>query len=250
VTPHDWDAATYERVAGGVVALGQEVVGRLPLRGDETVLDAGCGPGGVTAALLERLPRGRVVAVDSSPTMIAAARERFAGDDRVRFEVANLLELELERQVDAVLSTATFHWIADHERLFERLHAALRPGGRLVAQCGAAGNIAEVMDATAAVVQQPEYAAHLGGFSPKNYATPAETEPRLLAAGFAEAQCWTEDRPITPDDPAEYLRAVMLGAHVERLPEQARAPFVAAVLERLIQPVIFRYVRLNIDAVA
>ena len=170
--------------------------------------------------------------------------------ERVVVEVADLLELELGEAVDAVLSTATFHWIADHERLFARLHAALRPGGLLVAQCGGAGNIAEVMDAAAEVSQLPAYAPVLADFSPKNYATPEETEIRLGGAGFAEARCWSENRDITPDDPEDYLRAVMLGAHVERLPEDARAPFVAEVHERLAKPVVFHYVRLNIDAIA
>ena len=89
--------------------------------------------------MIERLPWGRVIGLDASSSMVAAARERLGPDIDVR--VGDLLELELEQPVDAVLSTATFHWIADHERLFARLRAALRPGGQLVAQCGGEGNI-------------------------------------------------------------------------------------------------------------
>src|SRR5687767_7904596 len=121
--PRDWDAASYERVSAPLEAMGREVLDRLDLRGDERVLDAGCGTGRVTAALLDRLPRGEVVAVDGSPAMVEEARARLGGRAEVR--VADLVELELGRPVDAILSTATFHWIADHDRLFERLLGAL-----------------------------------------------------------------------------------------------------------------------------
>ena len=130
----EWDGASYDRVSGPMEALGRDVLERLELVGDETVLDAGCGSGRITEALIERLPRGRAIAVDQSPSMVEAAKQRLGPDADVR--VVDLLELDLDEPVDAVLSTATFHWIADHDLLFKRLRSALRPAGRLVAQCG------------------------------------------------------------------------------------------------------------------
>src|SRR2546430_14591118 len=138
--PRDWTAASYARTAAPVEAFGQRLRGRLELRGNETVLDAGCGTGGVTEQLLARVPNGRVIGVDGSRSMIDRARERLG--TRAELRVGDLLELELEAPVDVVFSSATFHWIADHDRLFGRLFAALKPGGRLLAQCGGAGNIA------------------------------------------------------------------------------------------------------------
>src|SRR3954465_12719731 len=113
----DWDASTYERLSQPLAAMGVDVLSRLELSGDETVLDAGCGTGRVTAALLERLPRGRAIAVDGSPSMIEQARARL-GSDPVEYAVADLAALELPERVDAVLSTATFHWVPDHDALF------------------------------------------------------------------------------------------------------------------------------------
>src|SRR4051812_50209675 len=126
--PRDWNAASYERVSAPLEAMGREVLDRLELRGDERVLDAGCGTGRVTAALLERLPRGEVVAVDGSPAMVQQARERLGPRGDVR--VADLTELELSPPVGAILSPATFHWVADPRRPLRRPHAGPRPPGR------------------------------------------------------------------------------------------------------------------------
>jgi trans-aconitate 2-methyltransferase len=168
-----WDGQSYDRISGPMEALGREVLARLALRGDETVLDAGCGSGRITQALIERLPRGRVIAVDASQSMVDAARARLPNAD---VRAADLLELELEEPVDAVLSTATFHWIADHERLFSQLHAALRPGGRLVAQCGGEGNIDVLRGHAKEILAGDPYAEHFRGWqAPWNYAGPQET---------------------------------------------------------------------------
>src|SRR3954452_18610793 len=139
----EWDGATYDRVSAPMEAMALPVLARLELRGDETVVDAGCGSGRVTEALLERLPDGRVIGVDASADMLAAARDRLGADPRAELMQAALTELALGEPVDAILSTATFHWIADQAKLYRALHAALRPGGRLVAQCGGEGNIAD-----------------------------------------------------------------------------------------------------------
>jgi trans-aconitate 2-methyltransferase len=226
--------------------MGREVLDRLDLRGDERVLDAGCGTGRVTAALLERLPRGEIVAVDGSPAMIEQARERLG--DRVDVRVADLLELRLEKPVDAILSTATFHWIADHDRLFARLLDVLVPGGRLVAQCGGAGNVENVARAARVVGARAPFADALGTWAgPWNFASPEETAARLRRLGWVDVWTWPYDVRVEPDDPPEYLATVVLGSHLDRLEASLRGPFVDAVLAEMGEPVVV-YRRLNILA--
>jgi trans-aconitate 2-methyltransferase len=242
----DWDATSYERMSAPLEAMGREVLDRLDLAGDERVLDAGCGTGRVTAALLERLPRGDVVAVDGSPAMVEAARERLG--DSVELHVADLVELELDRPVDAILSTATFHWIADHDRLFGRLLDVLVPGGRLVAQCGGAGNIAALQAAARTVGEREPFAAALAGWpGPWNFAGTRETAERLTRLGWVDVWTWYQHVRVEPDDPHKYLGTVALGEHLERLEEPLRGWFVEQVLDRLDEPVV-DYVRLNILA--
>jgi trans-aconitate 2-methyltransferase len=244
LAPRDWDARTYDRVAEPQTRWGRAVLDRLPLGGDERVLDAGCGSGRVTELLAERLPGGHVVALDASAGMVEAARERLAPfGDRVEFVVADLgAPLPLAEPVDAILSTATFHWVPDHAALFANLAAVLRPGGRLVAQCGGAGNIASIRAVLATIGDGWPGAAH--------YETPETTIQRLERAGFVDVECWLTDEPtrFESGEPFEtFLRTVILGGHVARLPLEERDALVRTVAERLPEPVI-DYVRLNIVA--
>ena len=242
----DWDAATYDRVSAPQVEWAERVLERLPLRGDETVLDAGCGSGRVTRMLLERLPRGRVVAVDSAPSMVEHARSAL-DPERATVLLADLTELELDEPVDAAFSNAVFHWVRDHDALFGRMHTALRPGGRLVAQCGGKGNVQRFHDAAWSVAAEEPYAQHFADWrGPWNFAGADETEERLGRAGFAEIRTWLEPYPVTPPDPTGFLRTVCLGPHLEQLPEPLRAGFVEAVRERCGREL--DYVRLNIEA--
>ncbi len=239
----EWDAATYDRVSNPHVRWGADVLARLELRGDEHVLDAGCGSGRVTEALVQRLPQGRVMGLDRSPRMLAQASRRLAPyRDRVALVCADLARPLPLAGTTAVFSTATFHWVADHDALFRHLAAILPPGGQLVAQYGGVGNIATVLEAL----------RHTGdGWTgPWTFATPEETRRHLEAGGFRDVEAWLhpEPTPLDAGEPLEtYLRTVVLGAHLERLPPAEQAPFVRAVAARLPRPEI-DYVRLNVVA--
>ena len=240
----DWDARTYDRVAAPMTRWGLDVLERLPLAGDERVMDAGCGTGRVTEQLAERLPKGHVIALDGSPAMVDEARLRLARfGDLVDFVVADLgAPLPVDEHVDAVLSTATFHWVPDHDALFRNLAAVTRPGGWLVAQCGGFGNIGRIKRAAAAVGD--------GWLGPAHYETAEDTERRLAAAGYVDIDCWLTEEPtrFEPGEPFEtYLRTVALGPQVERLPEAERGAYVHAVAQAIGDPVV-DYVRLNITA--
>src|SRR5439155_18073453 len=224
--PRDWDADAYDRLPIPMTRWGTDVVGWLDLTGDERVLDAGCGTGQVTRELLRRLPNGSVVALDGSPSMIEQARARL-DDDRVEFVVHDLLDPIPITPVDAILSTATFHWVLDHERLFANLAGVLRPGGQLVAQCGGAGNTASVLEAVR------EVGDNLPGAV--TFATPEETARRLEAAGFVDAETWLNAEPTVFDSQEafeEFLAAVFLGARLDRMPPDEDPGFVRAVADR------------------
>jgi trans-aconitate 2-methyltransferase len=238
-----WDARTYDQSSQPQQTWASDVLRRLEgVAPDATVLDVGCGTGRVTEALLDLVPRGRVLALDASQDMVDLARERLG--DRATVWCQDVLDIGLDEPVDAIVSTATLHWVSDHDRLWQRLAGALRPGGRLEAQCGGRGNIARVCSVIDAVA--PEHAPELVGWSPWVFAGPEETEQRLRDSRFTDIRCWLEERPTEPEDVDAFIRTSILPAHLARLPEERREPFAAAVVAGVELPL--DYVRLNVSA--
>ena len=239
-----WDARTYDRSSEPQQGWASEVLARLDgIAPDATVLDVGCGTGRVTEALLQLVPEGRVLALDASADMVELARRRLG--DRAEVWCQDVLDLDLDGPVDAILSTATLHWVTDHDRLWAQLAGALRPGGVLEVQCGGEGNIDGVREVIDVVAR--ELAPELVGWSPWAFAGPEETERRLLESGFTVTRCWLQERPTYPRDVAAFVPTSILAAHLARLPEERRQPFAAAVVDAVRLPL--DYVRLNVSAV-
>src|SRR5215218_1045809 len=176
-----WDAGAYDRSSAPQQSWASDVLARLGhVAPDATVLDVGCGTGLVTEALVALVPRGRVLALDASEEMVTLARRRLG--DRADVWCQDVLDLDLDEPVDAIVSTATLHWVTDHDRLWTRLARALRPGGVLEVQCGGQGNIDSVREVIEAVAR--DVAPELVGWSPWEFAGPERTEQRLRDAGF------------------------------------------------------------------
>jgi trans-aconitate 2-methyltransferase len=243
----DWDAATYDVISTPQQRWAAEQLDRLELAGDEAVLDAGCGSGRVTLELCERVPRGRVYAVDAAPSMVAHARRALG--DRATTLCQDIAELALPEPVDLIFSNATFHWVPDHDALFAALARNLKPGGRLVAQCGGRGNIESVRAASERTMLREPFASHFEGWPrPWNYAGAEQTAERLQRAGFGEIETWLEDRPTPMDDGRRFLETVCLVRHLDPLGPELRDPFVDDVLGQLSEPLELDYVRLNMRA--
>ncbi|MCW2865237.1 MAG: hypothetical protein JWP48_6945 [Actinoallomurus sp.] len=243
----EWDATTYDSLPLPHLRWGRRTLGRLSFAGDETVLEAGCGTGRDTEALLGELPRGRVVAVDGSARMLERLRDRLADQpgrlDQVQAIQADLTRpLPIDEPADAAFSVATFHWIHDHDALFANIAGALRPGARFAADCGGKGNVATVRAAIEDVLGEPEETWHFAGAE--------ETRERLERAGFTDVEVDLVPDPARLEPGAQfhsYLATVVLGAQLDRLPPAEHDAFVDAVAARLGEPVV-DYVRLIFTA--
>ena len=220
----EWDSAAYDRISAPQFSWGRKVLDRVVLRGDECVLDAGCGTGRLTGELLERLPRGCVVGLDLSENMLVAARENLAQfGDRVQFVAADLLHLPFKAAFHGIFSTAACHWVPDHELLFRNLYAVLQPGGWLVAQCGGGPNLKRLLTRVLALSQRQPYAPYLGEYQHSWEFSDAESASRRLrAVGFVDVQTSLEPAPTRFDQAGQYIEfvsKVILHRHLEQISE-------------------------------
>ncbi len=223
----EWDSRAYDRISAPQFSWGKRVLDRVQVRGDEQILDAGCGTGKLTGELLALLPRGRVVGVDLSQNMLGAARENLEPrfDAKVTFVAADLQSLPFAEAFDGVFSTAAFHWVPDHDRLFRNIYASLRPGGWLVAQCGGGPNLSRLLAHVAALAQSPAYASHVGEYRHAwTFANPPVTAKRLQAAGFEDIDTGLESAPTHFESGtqfSEFVSKVILHRFLEHLPDEA-----------------------------
>ncbi len=252
----DWNAERYHEVSSPQQAWGLRVLERLPLSGTEHVLDLGCGTGRLTQEIQQRLPGGRVVGADPSDAMIEAAQSWLRREAPAAMVVqADGAALPFRRAFDAVFSGATFHWILDHGALFRSIITALKPAGRLVAQCGGAGNLALLRARADRLLEGPRFGAFFHGWTePWYYADVESTKRRLEAAGFVDINVWLEEAPTAfagADTFREFVATVCLRHHLDRLPARDRSAFLAelALSASEDSPAFtLDYRRLNIDA--
>jgi trans-aconitate 2-methyltransferase len=254
----EWNSSEYHRLSQPQVSWGKKVLSRLRLRGDEVLLDAGCGTGRLTADLLHALPRGRVVALDVSQNMSRSAlgylQPQFG--ERVQVVTADLLALPFAAAFDGIVSTAAFHWVLDHERLFRGLFQSLRPGGWLEAQCGGGQNIARLTGRMAALAESAEFAAFLASYpSPWLYQDVEGAAATLKGAGFIEIQTNLEAAPTVLEGRRHYIEfvtTVIVRTYLERLPDaKLREQYVSGLADQAAQddpPFLLDYWRLNLSA--
>ena len=253
----EWNAESYHRVSGPQTAWGRRVLSRLTVRGDERVIDAGCGTGRLTGDLMQMLPEGRLIAIDRSWNMLLTARAnlRPVFGTRISYVRVELPTMPFIAWADLIFSTATFHWVRDHAMLFREMLQSLRPGGRLFAQCGGGPNLAEAHRLAETVMRQEPFAEYFHDWPVIwEFSTAELAAERLYAAGFVDVATSLEPAPTTLADEAsyrEFVTTVIYNPHLDRLPEGAlRAGFIdqiTALAAAQHPPFTLDYWRLNLE---
>ena len=252
----EWDAQRYHRLSEPQVAWGRRVLDRLAPQDGEAVLDIGCGTGRLTAQLATATADGLVVGLDPSPAMLAQARQWLAKQaPHVRLVRGDAAALPFAETFNAVFSAATLHWVRDHAAAFRNIFRALRPGGRLVAQCGGGANLARLLARTHELMRSPRFAGYFDGWQePWYFADEKSTVAELQTAGFDDIDVSLEPAPVTLHDAssyADFISCVCIRHHLERLPPKHRDEFIHALVQAAAiddPPYTLDYWRLNIYA--
>ena len=257
-----WNAADY--AANSVVqqTWARELIAKLNLRGDEHILDVGCGDGKVSAELARAVSRGSATGVDASPQMIGFAKKNFATTEfpNLRFRVMDARKIKFDRRFDLIFSNAALHWVDDHQGILRGAGSVLKTGGRLMISCGGKGNAADVFTALRPEMRRARWRNFFRQMpTPYFFHAPEDYKNWLPRFGFKIQNLQLTPKDATYDGAdgfATWLRTTWI-PYVQRVPENLRKEFIAAVTQRYVAkhppdadgPIHVRMVRLEIDAV-
>lgn len=231
----EWDAAAYAKMSGLQKAMAAQVLPLLDLRGDERVLDVGCGEGKVTALIASRLPRGEVLGVDPSHDMIAFASSHFgSGRSNLRFALADARALGFVDAFDLVVSFNALHWIPGQKPALRSIRAALKRGGHAQLRMVTAGARRSLESVVEEVRQSPRWREWFTGFSdPYLRLTPPQYVHVAERCGLRASVVRTRDEAWDFGTRAAFFTFSEIGlvAWTQCLPATARAAFVDDALD-------------------
>jgi trans-aconitate 2-methyltransferase len=258
--PVQWNAADYARHSASQSLWADDLLARFPLRGDERILDVGCGDGKITARLAAAVPGGRVTGVDASAEMIAHAQAHHARAN-LAFQVMDARHLVLPPGTfELVFSNAALHWVDDHRAFLRGAARALRPSGRLAVSCGGKGNAQDVFLALRAVLRRAAWREFFRRLErPYFFYAPEQYDRWLPEAGFRATNVRLAEKAaahLGAAGLAAWLRTTWL-PYTQRVPAARREEFVAAVTARYLEEhpldaagrALVQMVRLEIEAV-
>ena len=257
-----WNAADY--AANSIVqqTWARELIARLKLRGDERILDVGCGDGKITAEIARAVPRGSATGVDASRQMIEFAQKTFPPSEisKLKFQIMDARKIKFDRRFDLIFSNAALHWVDDHQAILRGMAAVSRLGARLIVSCGGKGNAQDVFVALRPEMRLKRWREFFRGMpKPYFFYSPADYERWLPKFGFKINTLKLAPKGAIYDGRdgfAAWLRTTWL-PYVQRVPEPLREEFIAAVTDRYVAKhppddagrIHVRMVRLEIDAV-
>lgn len=190
--PCEFDGKKYKEASIHQKEWGTKVINDLPFRGDEKVLDLGCGDGVLTSQIASLLPRGYVLGIDASQGMIRTAQEHKV--DNLEFQQMDIDAMSFVDAFDVVFSNAALHWVKDHKRLWQNVYMALRPDGIVHFNFAGEGNCANFFQVVKEVMDFPEYKGSFRDFAwpwfmPKVH----EYEKLIKEFQFREIKVWEEN---------------------------------------------------------
>ena len=232
---YHWNAEEYRTSSSNQKKWALELLSKLDLKGNERVLDIGCGDGEITAAIAQRVPRGFAVGIDSSKEMIDLATGRFPSEHypNIAFLLKDATALDFREEFDAVFSNACLHWVIDLQPVLAGIRSCLKPSGRVLLQMGGKGNATTVLEAIDAVLKMSRWAKYFNGFAfPYAFYGPDEYRSWLAALGLEIRRAELLPKEMVherSDGFAAWLRTTWL-PYTERVPEFLREEFIYEIV--------------------
>jgi trans-aconitate methyltransferase len=233
----EWDARDYNRQSTLQQVMADEALATLKLRGDERVLDLGCGDGKITAAIAKQVPQGSVLGVDPSRDMVQFSQREFGAPKiaNLTFDVADARHLTYDQEFDLLVSFNALHWVPEQAEALAGIHRALKPQGRAMLRFVSQGTRESLEDVIEEVRKQPRWAPSFEGYrQPYAHFTPDAYRQMSEAAGLRVLQLDVMDKAWdfqSREGFTAWARATFV-EWTRKLAESEREAFIAEVLDR------------------
>ncbi len=235
---YQWDSADYALHSAAQFDWARELISKLHLTGDETLLDIGCGDGKITASLARLLPRGSVTGIDSSENMVMYAKTHYSNAEyrNLTFQIMDATDLRYEDHFDVVISSATFHWIQDHISVLAGIKRCLKKTGRTLFQMGGRGNAREMIQVMDAIIEDRAWRPYFTRFIfPYWFYGPDEYRVWLADVGLEAQRRAVRVRLAGESEGlAGWIRTAWL-PYVERVPRSLRESFISEIVSRYLR---------------
>jgi len=234
---YQWDARDYRESSSAQMQWARELLGKLQLRGNERVLDIGCGDGKITAEIAKRLSTGSILGIDSSEEMINFSKENFPQDEyrNLDFKLADAQKLPFDSEFDIIFSNATLHWVLDHVNVLQGIKKSLKPGGRILLQMGGRGNASALFTVLDSVLVKYRWGKFFREFSfPYGFYGVDDYRMWLKQAGLKEKRIELIPKDMTQKGKgglASWIRTTWL-PYTQRVSEALQDDFIQEIVDR------------------
>jgi trans-aconitate 2-methyltransferase len=239
---HSWDAETYDKVSSTVqLEWGRKLLEKRKWIGNEIVMDAGAGSGKLTKILANRLPHGKVYAIDADHNMIQQAKSSLSSYKNVQVIQSSMDKVNLPTKVDVIFSNSALHWILNQETVFSHFWQLLKPnGGELLIECDGYGNLDRISSIVFKIMQSDEFRRYFANWKQSWYfPKPDDTERLLQQIGFRDILVYLSDRTMVYPDLegfTMFVKSVTLRTFLGYLPNsQKKEQFLNSFLNEFKQ---------------
>lgn len=180
----NWDAKAYSDNSNSQLSAAQRALKRVAFRGNEHVLDIGCGDGKISAKIASEVKNGHVVGIDISPTMIEFAQSHFSNQTNLSFEQMDAAKIDLKDRFDMAVSFSAMHWVKDQPRAIQGIFESLKPNGHFLMTIPA-GYPEALSNALNEMMRDPRWQKFYDNFSlGQTFYTTEQYERLFKKAGF------------------------------------------------------------------
>ena len=234
----EWNAGQYAKHSSSQEKWAKELLVKLKLKGNEKLLDLGCGDGRITAEISRLVPGGMVTGIDNSESMISLAKEKYADIKNLAFYIMDAKEIIFAEKFDVVFSNAALHWVDDHKKVLLGINKSMKPGGRFLIQTGGTGNAAAGFEVIKEMADKEEWIPYLkDAKSPYNFQSDKDYETLIFETGFRPVRVELLNKDMIHEGIEGFkgfIRTTWL-PYTSRIPDEKRERFISETADLFVK---------------